>query len=419
MDAKQRERLRKRKQEQKKKDREKAAARRREAMRVASASPAFVENRRFNRRETAFGHYYYDNFGWAPREEHTHTGWIKCRLLHGHGYSLIVPDQLFVDFGGLRWIQPLAFSAVLLTRLDEHQVVCDLGVDISCGQTLLVRFFSNDIVQSFLDGSQLFRCKISGPAAIHEYATGDAEWGPGDTPRLRLFHHTTADSRDKIAASGHFRTGPYNIQGTTKRLQNVAYAYFTPLDRISTDGDLRRIAMSPSGIIELRRDGFTPPLVRMPGWEETYKADILRLPVYPCDPSKREAGLEVWIDSTTLAPQHIYRHDEGGPVYYELPHAFIQRVGTEPNQHIVFDDRKRIARQAGLKPFEYVVVGDCTTLAGLIAPYDEEDTTHIMKIERIPAGQTMLDFWFQFANQDLFSAKHVELQEFEPNKAGS
>jgi hypothetical protein len=31
----------------------------------------------------------------------------------------------------------------------------------------------------------------------------------------------------------------------------------------------------------------------------------------------------------------------------------------------------------GLKAFNYIVVGDCTTLQGLAAPYDEEDTTQI------------------------------------------
>lgn len=105
--------------------------------------------------------------------------------------------------------------------------------------------------------------------------------------------------------------------------------------------------------------------------------------------------------------------------YYELPHAFIQRVGTVLNSTVVFDDRSRVQQQGGLKTFDYVVVGDCTKLTGLIAPYDEEDTTHIMKVERVPEGQTMLDFWFANSNRDLYTDKHVELQEFDASKAGS
>ncbi len=374
--------------------------------------PAMVENRRFNRRESSLDHYYYDNYGSAPRQEHRHAGWIKCRLLHGHRYSLIVPDQIFLDSHGLKWIQPLAFTAVMLAKLDDDKIYTTLGVDISCGHNIQVRFFSSDFVRNLSDGAQLFRCELLGPKDLYEYATGEAEWGMGDVPYLRLFHHTTRDARAKIAASGHFRTGPYNIQGTTKRLQNVAYAYFTPLDKITTDGDLRRIAMAPGGVIQLIRDGFTLPKVLMPGWEETYKNNILQLPVYPCDPSKREVSIDAWIDSTTLAPQHIYRHDDGTSVFYELPHSFIQRVGTVPNGNVVFDDKSRISRQQDLKAFDYVVVGDCTTLAGLAAPYDEEDTTHIMKLERVPDGRTLLQFWFDFGNQDLYSGKHVETQQF-------
>ena len=413
MDAKQRERLRARKRKQEKND--KKLAKRRKAINAAvgQGSPTFAENRRFNRRETALEHYYYEDYGWAPQQRHRQAGWIKCRLLHGRGYSLIVPDQLLLNNRGLKWIQPLAFAAVSLAKLDENKIVGRLFVDISCGHNLEVHFFNHDLVRNLPDGSQLFRCEIFGPAELPEYATGDAEWGPDGVPYLRLFHHTTADACSKIMASSHFRTGPYNIQGTTKLLQNVAYVYLTPLDRITTDGDLRRIAMAPGGVIQLRRDGFIPPELLMPGWEETYKDDILQLAVYACDPSKREATIEVWIDSTMLAPQHIYRHDEGSSVYFELPHSFIHRVGTEPNRTVVFDGRNRVSRQVGLKAFDYVVVGDCTTLAGLAAPYDEEDTTHIMKIERVPDGKTLLNFWFAFGNQDLYSGKQVEIQEFQ------
>lgn len=400
---------------------DKRKAKRLEATKAAAGqgSSGTVENRRFSRKETAFDHYYYDNYGWAPRQRHPHLGWIKCRLLHGRGYSLIVPDLLFVDKNGLKWIQPLAFTAVFLAKLDKNTTVSTLYVDISCGHNVEVRFYNHQLVRSLADGSQLFRCEILGPVDLPEYATGDAEWGADDVPYLRLFHHTTTDSCGKIKVSGHFQTGPYNIQGTLKRLQNVAYAYFTPLDKITTDG-VRRIAMAPRGIIHLRRDGFTPPKILMPGWEKVYKDDILQLPVYPCDPSKREASMELWIDSTTLAPQHVYRHDEETSVYFELPHSFIQRIGTQPGGTVQFDGLNRIHHQADFKAFDYVVVGHCTTLAGLIAPYDEEDTRHIMKIERIPDGQTMLDFWFEFGNQDLYSGKQVELQEFQsPTNDGS
>lgn len=373
---------------------------------------ASVENRRFNRLETANDNHYYGNYGWAAREQNHIDGWIKCRLLHGPKHSLIVPDQLLLEHAGLKWIQPLAFTASMLGKIDEEQIVCELNMDISCGHSVRVRFFNHDFVRDFPDGSQLFKCEIIGAANLHEYSTGDAEWDAEKNLYLRLFHHTTSNFCKKIKSSGHFRTSPYNIQGTTKQLQNVSYTYLTPLDKIATDGDLKCIAMAREGVIQLCRDGFAVPKFLVPGWGEIYKNDILQLPVYPCDPSKRDASVEMWVDSAILAPQHIYRHDDGTAVYYELPHAFIHRIGAEPKGNVLFDWRSRIHQQAGLKTFDYVVVGDCTTIAGLRAPYDEEDTTHIMKIERIPAPLTMLDFWFSHPNQDHYSGKDVELQSF-------
>jgi hypothetical protein len=59
-----------------------------------------------------------------------------------------------------------------------------------------------------------------------------------------------------------------------------------------------------------------------------------------------------------------------------------------------------------------VVIGDATTVAGLAAPYDEEDTTFLLKIERPLAGSNILDFWFLNSNQDLFTGKIVETQAF-------
>ncbi len=109
--------------------------------------------------------------------------------------------------------------------------------------------------------------------------------------------------------------------------------------------------MAPEGVIQLRRDGFEVPTFLMPGWEEVYKNDLLQLNVYPCDPSKRDMSVETWVDSAILAPQHIYRHDEGLGVYYELPHAFIHRVGAEPKGNVVFNERNRIHQQVGLKTF--------------------------------------------------------------------
>lgn len=370
------------------------------------------ENKRFNRCEGNFENLYYHNYGWAQKQTFRKTGWIKCKLLHGYGFSLIIPDQIYIEKNGLKWIQPLAFLPVQLVKHNEEFIEAILFVDISCGNNLKVIFTNKDFEKSYLDGSQLFKCQIFGPKKLHEYATGDAEWSDDHLPYISIFHHTSIDAKEKIIQSGYFVPSSYNIQGTIKKLINVSYAYFTPLDSLRTNEDLVRIAMAEKGIIELRRDGFIPPLILEPGWESKYKNDILRLEVYSCNPNKREAALKVWIDASILAPQHIYMHDENGIVYYEFPHPFIHRIGTLPKNIIIFDDKKKLHRQINLKSFDYVVVGDCTTLEGLKAPYDEEDTQNIMKLEQIKDNLTILDFWFNFGNKDHYTSKNTEYQKF-------
>jgi hypothetical protein len=48
---------------------------------------------------------------------------------------------------------------------------------------------------------------------------------------------------------------------------------------------------------------------------------------------------------------------------------FIHRVGAEPNSKIQFDANNYIFPEVSCKMFDYIVVGDARTLAGLAAPY--------------------------------------------------
>ena len=79
-------------------------------------------------------------------------------------------------------------------------------------------------------------------------------------------------------------------------------------------------------------------------------------------------------------------------------------------------DARMIARQVidEFESFDYIVVGDCSTLDGLAAPYDEENTPHVLKIERVNDGRSFVAFWFSNGNTDLFSGKTPEMQEFTP-----
>jgi hypothetical protein len=60
----------------------------------------------------------------------------------------------------------------------------------------------------------------------------------------------------------------------------------------------------------------------------------------------------------------------------------------------------------------YIIVGDCDYMDGLIAPYDEENTSYIFKIEKQDGSKNLFDFWHDNANTDQYSNKQVEYQEF-------
>lgn len=375
--------------------------------------PTLRVNKQFSRIETPSSHFYIKH--WAPISpgQTVTKGRVKCKLMHGDGWTVIVPDQIFINVNpDWKWIQPLGFGAnfCINTEVDS---ACRLRVDISAGECVNVRFMGGPPIKCYEDGSHLYACEIFGPSDLLAHVTGDAQFDAQEVPYLRLYHHTMASIRPKILSSGHFRTSDCNIQGTTKRMFNVAYAYFTPLHTIRTNEDLRKIAMSEDAKLYLRRDGCTLQEPLLPGEAEQHPDDVLILDVYPSSPQKREVAIPVWIDATVLAPQHIYRHSpQGDPVYYEITHEFIHRVGVMPGSTVSFDSQIRIRRHRDMKQFDYIVVGDCISIDGLAAPYDEEDTRHILKIERVNEGRSFVEFWFTNSNKDLFTGKNPEMQKF-------
>jgi hypothetical protein len=91
----------------------------------------------------------------------------------------------------------------------------------------------------------------------------------------------------------------------------------------------------------------------------------------------------------------------------------VHRVGIEASATLKVSSRRIDYAAVQTKRFDYVVVGDATTVEGLAAPYDEEDTRFLLKIERPATGTNMLEFWFGHENQDLYSDKRVETQTLE------
>ena len=370
-------------------------------------------DKRYNRVVTTLTRMPLTNYGSEDIGGVNHQGYIKCKLAHGLGYSIILPDMLLINVKGSKWIQPLAFGPNVLSKMDGD-IQCSISIDVSCGHRLMVRFGNGDLVSRLADGTDLYRCSIDGPADLEDFATGDSFLSAENVPYLRLYHHTSDDAKRKIQESGEFWGSKWNIQGTSKKLTNVAYVYFTSLHEVNVIDDLTMIAMASSGKLTFIIDTFTPPTFLAPGWEDKYKSEILVLPVYRASTADRTATLHFDIESTLLAPQHLLRHSPvGEALWFEVATPFIQRVATQPTTTLRFSAQRIDFASVDTKRFEYVVIGNATSVDGLAAPYDEEDTTFILKIERPESDSNILDFWFDHSNRDLYKGKVIEVQSFD------
>lgn len=369
-------------------------------------------NKRFNRLESQLDHFYFSELGGADFRFH-YEGILKCKLMHGEGHSIFVPDQIFLRYNdSWGWILPLAFHPHSIVRFSDF-IMVDLHVDISCRQTLRIRFRSNDFIRGHPDCSQSYLCEIAGPENLRDYVTGDARISEDDRPYIRLYHHTSVSSLESILESRRLRTGSCNFQGTTRNLKNIGYSYFTPIDRLLNDADLNQIAMSTEGKVTLLKDGIELPSIITSEWMRQNRNHILEYQVYAPSSERHEAQLSVWVEAAVLAPMHLHMHEGSVAFFYAPVLPFVQRIGTSPGESIAIDDEMCIHWDDDLKSFKYVVVGDCTTMAGLSAPYEEEETTQVMKVECAAENISLLDFWFDHGNTDQFNNKSIEFNQFD------
>lgn len=348
-----------------------------------------------------------ERFGGKEYSPSRQEGLIKCRLWHGLGKSIIVPDQLFFQRGeNLVWYQPRTFFAPLLANTGEDAIVT-LFADIG-EYALTLSFSTRTHIAPLEDGSHLYRCQVEGPARL---PTPDGTGRRRDDRLLiDLFHHTSEDARAAILASGSLRSSAWNFQGT-KKLVNVGYAYLTALPMIRNAFDLQRIAMSSDGALRLLTDDAPDPDPLR--WRHRVGRDISEIKVYRESTDNRRATLKFEVDVTALAPQYLYLHaPREKPAYYEVCNPMIQRIATKAHGSIPHDGTTLSVASSDRLSLDYIVVGDATTLDGLGAPYDEENTKLMMKLERIGAGSEIARFWFEHGNTDLYSDKIPKLQVF-------
>lgn len=369
-------------------------------------------NKKFNRYQSKLENFYFPNYGENFDTSYLYNGYVKCKLLHSKTDTIVFPDQIILseDEEDFKWIQPLTFLVNLLIK-DNSVIHCGFYVDISAGNTLKIEFTNNDLIKNLDDNSSLFKCKIFGPKNLSQYSTG-AGMFINMVPYLYLYHHTLPKSKKLIMDSSQLKLSKWNIQGT-KTLNNIGYFYLTALDSISTSGDLKQIAMSSDGAIHLLLDNFPQPLELSKNNKENIKNGILEIEVYRENTNNRKATIKFLVDSTIISPKHLWKHfPKNQAVFYEVCMPFIFRIGGEPDKLLTFKN-SQIERQENIKSFNYQVVGNATKFTGLEAPYDEENTKEIFKIENLDDSKNILEFWFDNTNSDQYSGKIIEYQKFE------
>ena len=348
-----------------------------------------------------------------------YDGYVKCKLMHSRGVSIIVPDQLYlrnvVGDGAILWYQPRNFFACTL-GWDENEISCGFRIDLDDGYSVDVLFSDRDYIRSFSDGSEFYRCRMNGPKQMPDIASGIARVLEDHSVQLRLFHHTTQAAKTAIADSRQFRGSHWNIQGTSKHLVNVNYAYLTHLKDLRSESDLERIAMSGTRRLWFTVDNAPVPNVLAEDDALLYAPYVLPMEVYHGRLSNLSKKLLFWVPAELLAPQHLFMHSPiDPPWYYEVCCPCIHRIGLAPGGWATLHADGALTVDPGReKNLGYLVAGDATTLDGLRAPFDEENTTYVFKIEDTTADGNMLRFWKNHSNTDLYSGKAVEMQQFRP-----
>src|SRR5262249_18700912 len=143
--------------------------------------------------------------------------------------------------------------------------------------------------------------------------------------------------------------------------------------------------------------------------------DVLTLQVYREGAAGRQEAIRLLIPSDILAPNHLLLHPSIStqPAYYEVIAPEIFRVALEPGGSLTLGPQCANAAENELKRFDYVVCGDAGERSGLAAPYDEEETTHVMHTEALK-NEDLFTFWLTHQNSDQISQRAPEPKLFQP-----
>jgi hypothetical protein len=338
-----------------------------------------------------------------------YDAFVKLRLGHSKRGSVIVPELVFGKLGPWRFFQPSFFGPCQLGWDFEPGVdVATFSVDLGSprsrkpGRSIL-RIRSDQRVKCYEDGSQLYKCELSGPRHIAHIASGRARKAAGGNFEILLYHHTTPVNLGLILRSRELWSSAWNLQGT-RRLENVAYTYFTSLDKIGDEDDLHRIAMASNGRISFQTTSS----------RETEAT--LTLDVYRGSTRGRTSTAARYVPVDILAAPHLYFHHSimMEPAWYEIVSPEIYRVGVNPGARLTLGKDAVGCDRVSLKSFDHVALGDTSTLPGLAAPYDEETTDQLMHTEMLGENIDLFQFWRRNANTDQVSGRNPEARVLQP-----
>ncbi|WP_201861411.1 hypothetical protein [Microvirga soli] len=320
-----------------------------------------------------------------------------------------MPDLIFAKAGPWRFFQPSFFGPCILAfNGEDDRDLADFSVDVASPRgtrpaRLLIRIRSDGRVRTYPDGAQLYACEIKGPERLAHHAAGRCRRLDDGDFALSLFHHTNAQAYSSIRGSQELWASAWNLRGS-RELVNVASVYATSLPRIETPDDLSRIAMASDGKILLQTTSDRPI------------EEVLELTVYRADTSGRTHTVTVEVPSRCLSPQHLLFHPwvHPEPAYYEVVGPEIYRIGLNPGAKLPIPRGIASPAAGDLKRFDYIVLGDAGTLAGLAAPYDEEETEQVVHHELLDQGLDLFEFWQANANSDQVSGRIIDARGLTP-----
>lgn len=337
-------------------------------------------------------------------EEQHFFGYVKIRLGHSERGSILIPDTIFIKSGAWRFFQPSFFGPPVFSfNVEPSLDFVTFSVDVGSPRAdkmkrLILHIRSDELERRYADGAMLYRCLVHGSGNFSQISSGRCLQMPSGEFCVRVFHHTDKKGFAGISSSGEIWSSSWNLRGTTHKLTNVAYAYFTTIPKIKNERDLHRIAMSSNGFIHMTTTSIVP---------KTFSIEIRRK-----NTRERLIPIEVNIPVSMISPPHILYHPfvSPTPAYYEVVCPEIIRVGLHPGNDLKVCHGLAENPGGALKSFEYIVMGDASEQAGLAAPFDEEETKQIMHLERFSDGSTPFQFWKEHQNSDQVTGRDPELR---------